>query len=173
MQLSEGPGCANNGHSSLAVRLGSPQSLGSEDGQRGAGQAAARETPGHKTFIGRIERGFDFLGYHFGTDGFTVAAKTIEHFVARAIRLYEQEPGEADASARLGSCVPIQTKKPSSCSSRDKGEGEIFEHVRARPAGKVNPVIVGKHPSADAFNALVVEQKSFHHYTYRIASDQA
>ncbi len=45
-----------------------------------------------KTFIGRIERGFDFLGYHFGPDGLTVAAKTIERFVARAIRLYEQEP---------------------------------------------------------------------------------
>ncbi len=55
-----------------------------------------------KTFIGRIERGFDFLGYHFGPASFTVAAKTIEQFVARAIRFYEQEPGEAFASARLG-----------------------------------------------------------------------
>ncbi len=55
-----------------------------------------------KTFVGRTERGFDFLGYHFGPEGFTVAAKTIEQFVARAIRLYEQEPGEADASARFG-----------------------------------------------------------------------
>ncbi len=55
-----------------------------------------------KTFIGRIERGFDFLGYHFGPAGLSVAAKTIERFVARAIRLYEQEPGEALASARLG-----------------------------------------------------------------------
>ena len=55
-----------------------------------------------KTFIGRIEQGFDFLGYHFGPEGFTVAAKTIEQFVAPAIRLYEQEPGEAFASARLG-----------------------------------------------------------------------
>ena len=58
-----------------------------------------------KTFIGRIERGFDFLGYHFGPDGLSVAAKTIENFIARAIRLYEQEPGEADASTRLGSYV--------------------------------------------------------------------
>ncbi len=55
-----------------------------------------------KTFIGRIERGFDFLGYHFGPEGLTLAAKTIEQFVARAVRLYEQEPGEAVASARLG-----------------------------------------------------------------------
>ena len=28
-----------------------------------------------KTFIGRVERGFDFLGYHFGPDGITVAEK--------------------------------------------------------------------------------------------------
>ncbi len=58
-----------------------------------------------KTFIGRIERGFDFLGCHFGPEGITVAAKTIEQFVARATRLYEQEPGEAFASARFGRYV--------------------------------------------------------------------
>jgi hypothetical protein len=44
-------------------------------------------------------------GYHFGSDGLALAAKTIERLVARAIRLHEQEPGEADASARLGSYV--------------------------------------------------------------------
>ncbi len=55
-----------------------------------------------KTFIGRIERGIDFLGYHFRQVRLSVAAKTIENFVARAIRLYEQEPGEALASARFG-----------------------------------------------------------------------
>ncbi len=31
-----------------------------------------------------------------------VAKKTAENFVARAIRLYEQEPGEAEASSRFG-----------------------------------------------------------------------
>ncbi len=31
-----------------------------------------------------------------------MAKKTVENFVAHAIRLYEQEPGEACASARLG-----------------------------------------------------------------------
>ncbi len=58
-----------------------------------------------KTFIGRIERGFDFLGYHFGQEGLSVAKTTIENFVVPAIRLYEREPGEACASARLGSYV--------------------------------------------------------------------
>ena len=47
-----------------------------------------------KTFIGRIERGFDFLGTHFGPEGLTMAARSIEQFVERALRLYEQEPGE-------------------------------------------------------------------------------
>ena len=55
-----------------------------------------------KTFIGRIERGFDFLGYHFGPEGLFVAKKTIERYVERAIRLYGQEPGAAFASTRLG-----------------------------------------------------------------------
>ena len=55
-----------------------------------------------KTFIGRIERGFDFLGYHFGPEGLTLAAKTIEQFVERALRLYEQEPGELGGSSQLG-----------------------------------------------------------------------
>ncbi len=60
-----------------------------------------------KTFIGRIERGFDFLGYHFGPEGLCLAAKTIENFVEPAIRLYEQEPGEVEASARFGSYVRL------------------------------------------------------------------
>ncbi len=54
-----------------------------------------------KTFIGRIERGFDFLGYHFRPGQLSAAKQTIERFVARAIRLYEQEPGEAFAASRF------------------------------------------------------------------------
>ncbi len=47
-----------------------------------------------KTFIGRIEKGFDFLGFHFSRDGLTVAKKTVERFVARATRPYEQDRKE-------------------------------------------------------------------------------
>jgi hypothetical protein len=43
-----------------------------------------------KTFIGRIERGFDFLGYQFGPSGLGIARPTVERFVERARRLYEQ-----------------------------------------------------------------------------------
>jgi len=45
-----------------------------------------------KTFIGRISRGFDFLGYCFGTTGLVgVAKQSLERFVERATRLYEQD----------------------------------------------------------------------------------
>jgi hypothetical protein len=53
------------------------------------------------TPIGRVEKGFDFLGYHFCPGRLTVAAKTLEHVVARVRQLYEQEPGAATCS-RLG-----------------------------------------------------------------------
>ena len=55
-----------------------------------------------KTLIGRTERGFDFLGYHFGPEGLAIAQKTLDNFVERAIRLYEQGPGEPFGSTRLG-----------------------------------------------------------------------
>jgi hypothetical protein len=43
-----------------------------------------------KTLIGRTERGFDFLGYHFKPEGLSVADQTIERFKERIARLYEQ-----------------------------------------------------------------------------------
>jgi hypothetical protein len=45
-----------------------------------------------KTVIGRIEKGFDFLGYRFEPQGLTLAKKTITNFFTKALRLYEQEP---------------------------------------------------------------------------------
>lgn len=45
-----------------------------------------------KTLIGRIERGFDFLGYRFEPKGITLAKKTTINFITKALRLYEQEP---------------------------------------------------------------------------------
>ena len=56
-----------------------------------------------KTFVGRTEKGFDFLGDHFNTHGLSVAKQTLEQFVERATRLYEQslKAPSCDAS-RLG-----------------------------------------------------------------------
>ncbi len=39
-----------------------------------------------KTFIGRIEKGFDFLGYHFSRSGLSVA-KATHNFVEGLVRL--------------------------------------------------------------------------------------
>ena len=58
-----------------------------------------------KTFIGRIEKGFDFLGYHFSRAELTVARATLENFAARALRLYEQERGKQDGFPRLGEYI--------------------------------------------------------------------
>ncbi|MGB2612322.1 MAG: hypothetical protein WBC80_25380, partial [Isosphaeraceae bacterium] len=44
-----------------------------------------------KTFIGRISRGFDFLGYTFTPAGLDVAPQTVERCVERLSRLYEQD----------------------------------------------------------------------------------
>jgi len=44
-----------------------------------------------KTFIGRIARGFEFLGYQFSTQRLPLAAKTLERHAARWHRLYEQQ----------------------------------------------------------------------------------
>ena len=47
-----------------------------------------------KTLIGRIEKGFDFLGFHVSRERLTVAKATIERFLERAARLYEQDRGK-------------------------------------------------------------------------------
>lgn len=43
-----------------------------------------------KTFIGRVERGFDFLGVFFNRQGCRVSKRALEQFAARGSRLYEQ-----------------------------------------------------------------------------------
>jgi len=58
-----------------------------------------------KTFIGRIEKGFDSLGYLFHATALTVATKTIENFVTRYHRLYEQKKTAPDVEAVLGDYV--------------------------------------------------------------------
>lgn len=69
-------------------------------------QLAALELEKHpdKTFIGRIEKGFDFLGYHFSRAGLSVAETSIAKFVERSTRLYEQSRN-ADRALRLGHYV--------------------------------------------------------------------
>ena len=43
-----------------------------------------------KTFIGRIAKGFDFLGYRFSTGALKLAEATVARFLEYAAPLYEQ-----------------------------------------------------------------------------------
>ena len=54
-----------------------------------------------KTIIGRIARGFDFLGYRFSAAGLAVARQTVERCAARMSQLYEQ----GAAMSRIGDYV--------------------------------------------------------------------
>jgi RNA-directed DNA polymerase len=58
-----------------------------------------------KTFIGKIERGFDFLGYRFGARVLELAEATIERFIEQATRLYEQGRRERVKAPLLGRYV--------------------------------------------------------------------
>jgi RNA-directed DNA polymerase len=44
-----------------------------------------------KTFIGRIEKGFDFLGYRFGQEKLRVSKRTLENHIRRLSQIYEQK----------------------------------------------------------------------------------
>jgi len=60
-----------------------------------------------KTFIGRIERGFTFLGYWITAKGVTgVAPSAWQGFQERVVRLYEQDvPPEEETRRRIGQYV--------------------------------------------------------------------
>ena len=49
--------------------------------------ALGLENAPNKTFIGRVEKGFDFLGYHVSPQGLTVAAQNWMNFLQHRRRL--------------------------------------------------------------------------------------
>ncbi len=55
-----------------------------------------------KTFIGRITRGFDFLGYNFEKGSLKPAEKTIAKALVTLTRLYEQKDADPERLASLG-----------------------------------------------------------------------
>jgi hypothetical protein len=58
-----------------------------------------------KTFIGRVDKGFDFLGYHLRPGRLQVSVSAVRRFAERALRLYEREPGRSHSQALLGEYV--------------------------------------------------------------------
>ena len=47
-------------------------------------------------------KGFDFLGYHFNSQWLGLARMTMENYLTRATRLYEQERENPQSFSRLG-----------------------------------------------------------------------
>jgi RNA-directed DNA polymerase len=58
-----------------------------------------------KTFIGRIERGFDFLGYYFCRGPLRLAQRTLQNHATRLHRLYEQQKTAPAGAVRLDEYV--------------------------------------------------------------------
>jgi hypothetical protein len=64
-----------------------------------------------KTYIGKIENGFDFLGYHFSGKQLTVAAKTVEKHVLHYRQLYEQLRIKKASSIEMASVLGLYVKR--------------------------------------------------------------
>jgi hypothetical protein len=64
-----------------------------------------RRTHPDKTSVGRIEKGFDFLGYHFSRGPIRLAHQSVQHFLARLHRLYEQQKKAPEGALILGKYV--------------------------------------------------------------------
>jgi hypothetical protein len=85
-----------------------------------------------KTFIGRISRGFDFLGYVFSPTGLEVAPRAVEHCVERVSQLYERG---ADL-VRIGAYVRCWKRWARS------GLGGLGADLAERALGRVERLVV-------------------------------
>jgi len=63
-----------------------------------------------KIFIGKIEKGFDFLGYHFSNEPLKVAEKTVEKHALHIVWLYEQLRQKKATSNEMASTLGLYVK---------------------------------------------------------------
>lgn len=54
-----------------------------------------------KTFIGKADKGFDFLGYQFDKANLTISTRTLKNHIRRITQLYEQKKGQPNWLALL------------------------------------------------------------------------
>lgn len=80
-----------------------------------------------KTFIGRVERGFDFLGSHLTPQGLSVAPATRQRFCDRAHRLAVLPFGNVPQAAVEGPRIEIVW-----------GLGQLAGHPAREPDGKLD-----------------------------------
>jgi RNA-directed DNA polymerase len=64
-----------------------------------------------KTFIGKISKGWDFLGYYFDGKQLTVAAKTVEKHVLYYRQLYEQLRNKKATSDEMALALGLYVKR--------------------------------------------------------------
>ncbi len=64
-----------------------------------------------KTFIGKIDRGFDFLGYHFSRVALRIAEKTLQNHALHSARLYEQLRKKKATSNEMASTLGLYVKR--------------------------------------------------------------
>jgi len=64
-----------------------------------------------KTFIGKISKGWDFLGYHFDGEHLSVAAKTVEKHVLHYRQLYEQLRMKKATSIEVASVLGLNVTR--------------------------------------------------------------
>jgi hypothetical protein len=64
-----------------------------------------------KTFIGKISKGWDFLGYHFDGKQLSVAAKTVEKHVVHYRQLYEQLSMKKATSEEMALALGLYVKR--------------------------------------------------------------
>ena len=64
-----------------------------------------------KTYIGKIEHGFDFLGYQFMGSQLTVAKKTVEKRVLHWHQLYEQQKQKKATSEEMAFVLDRYVKR--------------------------------------------------------------
>jgi RNA-directed DNA polymerase len=64
-----------------------------------------------KTFIGKISKGWDFLGYYFDGKQLTVAAKTVEKHVLHYRQLYEQLSNKKATSDKMALALGQYVKR--------------------------------------------------------------
>ena len=65
-----------------------------------------------KTFIGKIERGFDFLGFYFTREGMSVSKKSVRKFAENVVLRLSIHSDSEDSKI-----TPVRGMKNSDCSS--------------------------------------------------------
>jgi RNA-directed DNA polymerase len=88
-----------------------------------------------KTFIGKISRGWDFLGYYFDGKQLTVAAKTVEKHVLHYRQLYEKLRMKKATSIEMASVIGLYVTRWQrwvAAGLQGIKIGVFYEHIRYR-----------------------------------------